>query len=220
MNTQLVFSHFTTLRGPRHRLSTSTLHCVFRRGVPLLAYLAMSATLAACGVRQSAHDEALQKIQFLQSANNTLEKALDTARSQNKRATLESSGSTNNRRLQIMLSRTVNKIQGQTGAWEVQYGNVPMMVMTSEQHDRMRIVAVVGDETLVKEADFSFLMQANFDRALDTRYALFKGKLWAVYLHPLSTLTETELMSALRQIVNLTKTYGTTYSSSPLQFRE
>ena len=57
-----------------------------------------------------------------------------------------------------------------------QYGQVPMMVLTSEQYDRMRIMAMVGDESLAKDADLSFLMQANFDRTLDARYTLLQGK--------------------------------------------
>jgi len=94
-----------------------------------------------------------------------------------------------------------------------------MMVFTSESHNRMRIMAMVGDENLVKKADLPFLMEVNFDRALDARYALLQGKLCAVYLHPLDTLTNTELTSALMQVANLVKTYGTTYSSSTLQFQ-
>ena len=183
-----------------------------------VVYLALMTSLSGCGVTQSAHHEALQKIQSLQTANRSLQKALDAAHAHSKRATSDPAH-TDNRQLQIMLSHSVDTIQGQNGAWEIQYENVPMMVMTSEQHNRMRILTMVGDETLVAKADFPFLMQANFDRALDARYALYKGKLWAVYLHPLSSLTESELQSTLMQVANLTKTYGTTYSSSPLQFQ-
>jgi len=62
-------------------------------------------------------------------------------------------------------------------------------------------------------------MEANFDRTLDARYALFQGKLWSVYLHPLNSLTEEEFAAALDQVANLVETYGTTYASGQLQFR-
>jgi hypothetical protein len=182
--------------------------------------LALQGVLSGCVVSQSTHDEALQKILFLQTANKTLNTALDTAQAQKKTVQQGSSVPTDNRRLQDMLSRSVADVRGKVGAWEIQYEQVPMMVLTSEQHDRMRIMAMVGDESLAKDADLSFLMQANFDRALDARYALLQGRLWSVYLHPLSTLTATELASALMQVANLVKTYGTTYSSSPLQFQD
>jgi hypothetical protein len=182
--------------------------------------LALQGVLAGCVVSQSTHDEALQDIQSLQAANRTLRTALDTAQAQRKRVQQGSPIQTDNRRLQDMLARSVTDVRGKIGAWGIQYEQVPMMVLTSEQHDRMCIMAMVGDESLAKDADLSFLMQANFDRALDARYALLQGRLWSVYLHPLSTLTGTELTSALMQVANLVKTYGTTYSSSTLQFQD
>ena len=185
-----------------------------------VGWLALQGVLSGCVVSQSTHDDALQNIQSLQTANRTLRTALDTAQAQKEKMQQGSSVSTDNRRLKDMLSRSVTGIRGKVGAWEIQYEQVPMMVLTSEQHDRMRIMAMVGDESLAKEADFSFLMQANFDRALDARYALLQGRLWSVYLHPLGTLTATELISALMQVANLVKTYGTSYSSSPLQFQD
>jgi len=170
-------------------------------------------------VSQATHDEALQKIQSLQTANTTLKTALDIAQRQDKRTAQGLPGPTDNRRLQDMLSRLGTDVRGRVGAWEIQYGQVPMMVFTSEPHDRMRIMAMVGDENLARDANLTFLMEANFDRALDARYALLQNKLWAVYLHPLGALTESELTSALMQVANLVKTYGTTYSSSTLQFQ-
>ena len=94
-----------------------------------------------------------------------------------------------------------------------------MLVLTSKKHDRMRIMAIIGDDTALELTQIRRLMEANFDRTLDARYALFQGKLWSAYLHPLSTLTEVELTAALDQVANLVKTYGTTYSSSNLQFQ-
>jgi len=185
----------------------------------LVVCLAFSGVLHGCVVGQSTHDEALQEIQSLQASNRTLNTALKTAQSQGQGIMRESAVQTNNRRLQAMLSRLVQDVQGRPGMWTIQHLGVSMMVLTSEQHDRMRIMAMAGDEGIVAKADLSLLMQANFEKALDARYSIFQGKLWAAYLHPLGTLTETELTSALRQVATLVKTYGTTYSSSNLQFQ-
>ena len=62
------------------------------------------------------------------------------------------------------------------------------------------------------------MMQANFDSALDARYAVAKGVLWSAYLHPLSTLKADDFVSGLAQVVNLAATYGSTYSSGALTF--
>ncbi len=61
-------------------------------------------------------------------------------------------------------------------------------------------------------------MQANFDSALDARYAIAKQTLWSVYLHPLSSLRDDEFLTGLGETVNLVSTFGTTYSSGLLNF--
>lgn len=217
MKTNFFLSARPKIGGLWHSLSILTFQFDPRW---VVACLALPGVLSGCVVSQATHDEALQKIQSLQTANRTLETALDTAQAQRSHATHESTVPTDNRRLQDMLSRSVKILRRQGDAWEIQYGDLPMMVMTSEQHDRIRIMSMVGDESLVKEANLPLLMQVNFDKALDARYALFQDKLWALYLHPLGTLTEPGLTSALMQVANLVKTYGTTYSSSSLQFQD
>ena len=61
-------------------------------------------------------------------------------------------------------------------------------------------------------------MRANFDSALDARYALRDGQLWSVYLHPLPTLTRTDFESGLGQVLSLAHTFGTTFSSGEFRF--
>ena len=62
------------------------------------------------------------------------------------------------------------------------------------------------------------VMQANFDSALDARYAVAQGRLWATYIHPLSALEREQFLSALIQTVNIARTYGQTYSGGALTF--
>lgn len=62
-------------------------------------------------------------------------------------------------------------------------------------------------------------MQANFDSALDARYAIAKGKLWSAFIHPLSELNEEQFFSGLAQTITLVKSYGETYSSGALIFK-
>ena len=62
------------------------------------------------------------------------------------------------------------------------------------------------------------VMQANFDTALDARYAVAQGRLWGVFLHPFAQLERDQLISGLAQTANVAKTYGTLYSSGAAQF--
>jgi hypothetical protein len=63
------------------------------------------------------------------------------------------------------------------------------------------------------------LLGANFDRALDARYASGRGYLWSVFLHPLSSLTDSEFLDGVEQVVTLARNYGTSYASSNLLFQ-
>ena len=62
------------------------------------------------------------------------------------------------------------------------------------------------------------LMQANFDTALDARYAVARGRLWGVFIHPLSPLQKTQFLSGLAQTVSVAQTYGTAYSGGALSY--
>lgn len=62
------------------------------------------------------------------------------------------------------------------------------------------------------------MMQANFDAALDARYAVANGRLWGVFIHPLSPLERNQLISGLVQTVNIARSYGQTYSGGAQVF--
>ena len=125
----------------------------------------------------------------------------------------------NNIELKRLLANLVGHIGGEEGAWNIAYNDVPMVVLTSPTHDRMRIVSPIRENSTMESSQMKELLKANFDRALDARYAFFRGNLWSVYLHPLGSLSEAELVSALGQVANLVKNYGGTYSSSHLHFQ-
>ena len=61
-------------------------------------------------------------------------------------------------------------------------------------------------------------MVSNFHLALDARYAIGNGVLYATYIHPLRELTKDQLQSAVRQVSNLKTTFGSTYTSGELQY--
>lgn len=124
----------------------------------------------------------------------------------------------NNERLETLLTQQVDSILGTPGRWQVNYQKLPMMVVTDEANDRMRIIApIVGVDELNKEMLLDCLA-ANYHSVLDVKYAVSNDILWCVFIHPLSPLTEGELKSAIEQVYYGTATFGTTYSSTPLLF--
>ena len=97
-------------------------------------------------------------------------------------------------------------------------GAVAVNIITDPAADRMRIVVGLFSENLLTPDLMKRVMQANFDTALDARYAIAQGYLWSSYIHPLSPLADEEFLSGLGQTVTLALTFGTTYSSGVLVF--
>jgi len=94
---------------------------------------------------------------------------------------------------------------------------IPLLVFTDEFHNRLTIIAPAAEVTNVNRDMLMRMIEANFVSALDVRYAAFQGIIWSTFVHPLDSLRDRDLLSALQQIVTLVKTTGTTYSSSELR---
>jgi hypothetical protein len=119
-----------------------------------------------------------------------------------------------------LLARLLEDMEGGNGFWHGDRHEVPIYVVADEEHDRMRIMAPIG-ELRHPDPDFlCLLLQANFDRALDAKYALRRRELWSVFMHPLSTLVPDDLGTYLDQVARLVKNTGSTYASSELVYGE
>lgn len=108
--------------------------------------------------------------------------------------------------------------EGGGGAWQFVAGGRQLVVLTDEGADRMRLMTPVANEADLDPRLMEVLMRANFDRALDARYAVRGDVLWSVYIHPLSPLQEDQFDSAVDQVVTLADNFGTTFASSDMVF--
>lgn len=118
-----------------------------------------------------------------------------------------------------LLESYLTDLEGEKGFWRGNRDEVPVFVFSDDEHDRMRLMAPIG---VVEELDpdlLHVLLQANYDRALDARYAMRNKELWAVVVHPLATLATDDLPSMFDQVVLLVKNTGTTFASTELVFR-
>ncbi len=106
-----------------------------------------------------------------------------------------------------------------SGKWRFKIEKVSVLIIADEAHDRMRILVGIAKADTVPTELYRRLMQANFDTTLDARYAVAKGVLWSMYLHPLKSLTDPLFLSGIGQTVNLFRTFGKTYSSGGLTFQ-
>lgn len=131
----------------------------------------------------------------------------------------ESDGSMGNQRLGKIIKRLDTKAVGKPGNWQLSIDGVKLLVVTDERANRMRIISPIASAQSLGNKRLYRMMQANFDSALDARYAIAKGALWSAFIHPLRTLSDREFISGVGQVVNLAQTYGGGYTSGALVFR-
>ena len=117
-----------------------------------------------------------------------------------------------------LLDRLLEEKEGSEGFWHGQRDGVTIYVVADEEHDRMRIMSPIGEMRKADPGFLAILLQANFDRALDAKYALRKREVWSVFMHPMSTLVPDDLGTFIDQVARLVKNTGTTYASSDLVF--
>ncbi|MEX0312049.1 MAG: hypothetical protein AB3N17_17580 [Tateyamaria sp.] len=96
--------------------------------------------------------------------------------------------------------------------------DIPIIVIADPVADRMRAMVPIRSADGLDAGELMRLMQANFDTALDARYAVAQGRLWGVFIHPLSPLEKDQLLSAFVQTINVARTYGQTYSGGATVF--
>jgi hypothetical protein len=96
--------------------------------------------------------------------------------------------------------------------------DIPVLVVTDVGANRMRAMVPIRAADAMSPEELQRVMQANFDSALDARYAIAQGRLWGVFLHPFKELERDQLISGIAQTVNVAKTYGSLYTSGAGQF--
>lgn len=101
---------------------------------------------------------------------------------------------------------------------ELTVDDVPIMVIVDERADRMRAMVPIRSADGIEAEELQRMMQANFDTALDARYAVAQGRVWGVYIHPLAALEREQLLSGLIQTVNLARSYGQAYTGGAQHF--
>ena len=126
--------------------------------------------------------------------------------------------SMDNDKLEALVKRFDSQAKGRPGFWEMTYEDVSAYVITDEKANRMRIILEVADANQLEKDHLYRLMQANFDSALDARYAIAQNSDWSTFIHPLGSLSEFDFFSGLAQVITLVKTFVTSFSSGAIMF--
>ena len=118
----------------------------------------------------------------------------------------------------IELCKDTLVIEQEKGYMLFKYLGTRMALLCDEEYNRMRIISPITKYSDLAPKIKDSLMDSNFHLALDARYAVTEDTLYAVFLHPLSTLHTADLQSAIKQIYNLATSFGTTYRSAQIEF--
>lgn len=124
-----------------------------------------------------------------------------------------------NQHLDELIKRIGSDIEGKLGYWRFMIADQWITVVTDQNADRMRIIVPVAKLEVLDKEQLLRLMQANFDSALDARYAIANEIVWSAFIHPLASLQEKEFLSGVGQVINLAQSFGKSYSSGLLIFR-
>lgn len=117
-----------------------------------------------------------------------------------------------------ILDSYLTELEGEDGFWRGMREDVQIFVLSDDAHDRMRIMAPIGELKQLDPEVLQELLEANYDRALDAKYALRGKEVWSVSVHPLATLAPDDFASFIDQVVRLVKNTGSTYASTDLVF--
>ncbi len=88
-------------------------------------------------------------------------------------------GSMNNEELDSLIREIGGEIEGPMGFWQFTAFGMQLYCITDESHDRLRIMTPIADVNTIEHELITACMEANFDRALDARYCINDGTLWA-----------------------------------------
>jgi hypothetical protein len=124
----------------------------------------------------------------------------------------------NNEKLELVLRRVATVLDGTPGYWRVELEGRELLAISDEQHNRMRIISPIIEIDKLDGDTAITVLAANFDRALDAKYAISQDILWSVFMHRLKELTEDQIEDGIHQVVALAQNFGSSYSSSNLIF--
>lgn len=119
-------------------------------------------------------------------------------------------------RIHALVERIDPQAQRQENFWQFNLKERVVIIVIDTEADRMRIISPIVKNEDVPTEIYTRMLQANFDSALDARYAIANEIIWGAFIHPLRSLSDEELLSGIAQVVTVADTFGTTYSSGAL----
>lgn len=123
----------------------------------------------------------------------------------------------NSERLTALLEETAVIQERREGFWNVDYLDRNLLIV-NQPDDLLRIMTPILPAEDVDVAILFQVLQANFERTRNARYALHGDYLWAAFGYTFDALTESEITTAMDQVTLLADSFGSTFSASLISF--
>jgi len=120
--------------------------------------------------------------------------------------------------LESILREEASQVEGSNGQWQATVGDRTLIILADANNNRMRIFTPVIPASELTAPQIQAMLLANFHTALDARYALTEDAVVASFVHPLDSLNDNYLRSAISQVATLADSFGTSYSSGEIGF--
>ena len=102
---------------------------------------------------------------------------------------------------------------GGVANWHFEYSGRQIAIVTDDNpFDRMRIMTPIVVESDVRDSELRILLSANYDRAIDAKFAIASGYLWSLFTHPLRALSDEQFLDAVEPVSYTHLTLPTIYS--------
>lgn len=131
---------------------------------------------------------------------------------------IEPAGAMTGERLVALIKALDANASSLGNTWQFTFQERPIILIFDEKADRMRMFTPIGPEEALDAGLMRRMLQANFDSALDARYAIANKLIWGVFIHPLSPLDQAQFASALFQVLNVAASFGGSFSSGLFTF--
>jgi len=119
-------------------------------------------------------------------------------------------------KMEQIVKAMAQEAEGSEGVVQFKHRDVKMYLISDVKHNRMRIIAPIVEYSKLERKHIDAAFEANFHKALDARYAVSEGVMYAAYIHSMKELTQAQIESAVSQVANLALSFGGDYSSGEL----
>ena len=125
---------------------------------------------------------------------------------------------TSGEHLVSLVARIDPEYQRQGNGVQFSVRDRPVLLVFDENAGRMRVFSPIAQVGILDASLMQRMLQANFDSALDARYAIANEIVWSVFLHPLATLDDELFANGIAQVVVAAETFGTTFTSGAIVY--